>query len=306
MTESKSEMTTVRLQLQEEEEEEEQGTGGRGSYEHRIDHNHGSSSRVWEIEEENSSDLFEINHHEPMKPIREFELEGSVFSFDVHGGGEDCVYVGVGKMESSMEALTWTLKNAIGESTTVYLIHIFPEIHHIPSPLGKLPKSQVSPAQVENYMAQESGKRRQLLDKYINACSASKVKVDTILIESDMVAKAFLDLIPVLNIRKLVLGASKSGLRRSKYKRGSGIADQIVEDAPQYCEVKIICNGKEANDRTISSSSPHDSDYTAKSPQLQDESITNDNNNNIVHNDRNNSNNNDSFACMCFKSPKVM
>lgn len=40
-----------------------------------------------------------------------------------------------------------------------------------------------------------------------------KVKVDTILIESDMEAKAILDLIPILNIRKLVLGASKATIR---------------------------------------------------------------------------------------------
>lgn len=40
-----------------------------------------------------------------------------------------------------------------------------------------------------------------------------KVKVDTVLIESDMEAKAILDLIPILNIRKLVLGATKAAVR---------------------------------------------------------------------------------------------
>lgn len=42
-----------------------------------------------------------------------------------------------------------------------------------------------------------------------------KVKVDTILIESEMEAKAILDLIPILNIKKLVLGATKSTVRYS-------------------------------------------------------------------------------------------
>lgn len=41
----------------------------------------------------------------------------------------------------------------------------------------------------------------------------AQVKVETMLIESDMVAKAILDLIPVLNIRKLVIGTTKSSLR---------------------------------------------------------------------------------------------
>uniref|UniRef100_A0A2P2JZI7 Uncharacterized protein n=1 Tax=Rhizophora mucronata TaxID=61149 RepID=A0A2P2JZI7_RHIMU len=41
--------------------------------------------------------------------------------------------------------------------------------------VGKLPKSQVSAQQVESYMAQERGKRRQNLQKFLNMCSASKV-----------------------------------------------------------------------------------------------------------------------------------
>ena len=40
-----------------------------------------------------------------------------------------------------------------------------------------------------------------------------QVKVDTILVESDAVGKAMMDLIAVLNMRKLILGTSKSNLR---------------------------------------------------------------------------------------------
>ncbi|WCJ28202.1 Adenine nucleotide alpha hydrolases-like superfamily protein [Euphorbia peplus] len=147
-------------------------------------------------------------------------FEGSLFSLDIGGrcqGGGDCVYVAVGKsdMESSMDALLWTLKNLVnGESSTmVYLIHVYPETHYIPSPLGRLPKSQVNPHQIAVYMEQQRGNRRQLLQEFINVCSASKIKVETVFAESDVVAKAILDLIPILNIRKLVLGTSKSTLR---------------------------------------------------------------------------------------------
>lgn len=79
--------------------------------------------------------------------------------------------------------------------------------------VGKLPKSQVSSQQVETYMAQETGKRRELLHKFLDKCSAANVKVDTVLIESDMIARAILDLIPILNITTLVLGTTKSNLR---------------------------------------------------------------------------------------------
>ncbi|KAG6641952.1 hypothetical protein I3843_09G107300 [Carya illinoinensis] len=242
-----------------------------------------SSTSVCEIEE-STSEIFEIDHGvPPMGSIKE-EFEGSVFSLDVQNW-EDCVYVAVGKSESSMEALTWTLKHAVNPSTVVYLIHVFPEVQYIPSPLGKLPKNQVSAEQVESYMAQERGKRRELLQKYLDACSTFGVKFDTILIESDMVAKAILELIPVLNIRKLVVGTTKSSLRKLRSRRGSGIADQMLQNARVSCEVKIICEGKGVIEQMTETPSPRDNidDNTPKQPpQEQDQR-------------------NDSFSCMCFK-----
>ncbi|KAJ0083167.1 hypothetical protein Patl1_09620 [Pistacia atlantica] len=176
------------------------------------------------------------------------ESEGSLFLMDVHGGDhQDSVYVAVGKGESSIYALSWTLQHLVNPSTIIYLIHVFPEIKHVPSPLGRLPRSQVNPEQVETYMAQERGKRRELLQKFFDACPASEVKVDTMLIESesDTVAKAIVDWIPILNVRKLVVGTSKSSLRKLKSRKGNGIADQILQSAPEGCEIKIVCEGKE-------------------------------------------------------------
>ncbi|KAJ4704119.1 U-box domain-containing protein 35 [Melia azedarach] len=250
-----------------------------------------TSSSICEIEEEDSAELFEINHGmPPMAPIKE-EIESSFFSFDVHGREnhhdqeeEDIVYVAVGKSDSSLEALSWTLNHAVNASTMIYLVHVFPEIKHIPSPLGKLPKSQVNPQQLGSFMAQERGKRRELLQKFLDACNNSKVKVETMLIESDMVAKAILDLIPVLNIRKLVIGTTKSSLRKLKSKRGSGIADQILQSAPETCEIKIVCEGKEVIDQMINDSpSPHSNDHSSPKFKPQEDE------------------NNDSVSCMCFK-----
>lgn len=75
--------------------------------------------------------------------------------------------------------------------------------------VGMIPRNQVSAEQVESYIDKEKVKRRELLQKFLQSCSASKVKVDTILIESDLVAKAILDLIPILQITNLVIGANK-------------------------------------------------------------------------------------------------
>ncbi|KAK4373657.1 hypothetical protein RND71_009041 [Anisodus tanguticus] len=202
-----------------------------------------------EVEEEklyySTSDLFEIDHHG--------EVEGSLFSFDFHNHDEhDVVYVAVwnknvSQEESSMDALLWTLNNVVinPSSTIVFLIHIFPQINFIPTPLGMIPIGQVNEEQKENYMTQERSKRRQFLQKFVDICSASKVKVDTILIESDMEAKAILNLIPICNIRKLILGTSKANLKKIKSRKGNRTADEILQNAPEFCEVKIICEGNE-------------------------------------------------------------
>ena len=114
-----------------------------GGYDHYQHHRYyfkdGASSSVCEIEEVESSELFEIEDGLPLETIKEELFEGSLFSFDVHGHGTDhqdldYIYVAVGKSESSMDALQWTLKHAVNPSTVIYLIHVFPEIKHIPSP----------------------------------------------------------------------------------------------------------------------------------------------------------------------------
>ncbi|KAJ0681996.1 hypothetical protein HanPI659440_Chr16g0642381 [Helianthus annuus] len=79
--------------------------------------------------------------------------------------------------------------------------------------VGRLPISQANPEQKESYVSDERSKRAEYLQKFLSLCSSSKVQVETVLIESDMEAKAILDLIPILNIRKLVMGATKSNLR---------------------------------------------------------------------------------------------
>ncbi|XVE50977.1 hypothetical protein DITRI_Ditri02bG0000400 [Diplodiscus trichospermus] len=256
------------------------------------------SSSISEIEEEgnNSSELFEINHGVALESVREEGDESSsLFSVDVNEAAEESVYVAVGKSESSMQALSWTLTHFVNTSTILYLIHVFPVIRHIPSPLGMLPKSQVSPAQVEKYMAQEREKRGQLLQKFLDICSASKVKVkvvDTMLIESDMVAKAILDLITILNIRKLVVGTTNSNPTPRKLlnsrKGVMGIADQIFQSAPNTCEVKVVCQGKEVSSQMVRSPSPspHGNQDNFKLQEADHRHEHGDNN---------------SFSCICFK-----
>lgn len=69
------------------------------------------------------------------------EVDDSIETFDddeIEQAAESCVYVAVGKSNTSMEALSWTLNNLFAtdnsSNTILYLIHVFPEIKHIPNP----------------------------------------------------------------------------------------------------------------------------------------------------------------------------
>ncbi|XP_024987353.1 U-box domain-containing protein 35-like [Cynara cardunculus var. scolymus] len=199
---------------------------------------------------------------------------GNLFSYDSRNGS-DVVYVvtwrGTEELSSaSMDALVWTLGNDLHESTIVYLVHVFPELRYIPTPLGRLPISQANPEQKESCLVQERSKRSEYLQRFLSLCSSSKVQVETVLIESDMEAKAILDLIPILNIRTLVLGATKSNLRKlrgSSKKGGGGTLDQILHNAPESCDVKVICEGKEVSLQDQSVTGSPTPSVTAQSPR---------------------------------------
>lgn len=86
--------------------------------------------RINEIEEEDEEGYGRTS----LETVRESPFEGS--SGTVSLSGEDNVYVGVGKGDSSMGALCWALDNLIpsSSSTLLFLIHVFPETHFIPYP----------------------------------------------------------------------------------------------------------------------------------------------------------------------------
>ncbi|KAL8228305.1 hypothetical protein R6Q57_015889 [Mikania cordata] len=198
-----------------------------------------------------------------------------LFSYEFDRNLNDIVYLVTWRgseelLSASVDALVWTIDSYLRESGIVYLVHIFPELRFIPTPLGRLPINQANPVQKANYVSDEQRKRAEYLQKFLSLCSSSKVHVETVLIESDMEAKAILDLIPILNIRKLVLGATKSTLRKlksSSKKGGGGTLEQVLHNAPSCCEVKIICEGNEVSlQDQLANETPSSSDSTAPSP----------------------------------------
>ncbi|KAI3911296.1 hypothetical protein MKX01_004523 [Papaver californicum] len=191
------------------------------------------------------------------------------------------IYVSIGKSKSSRVInLVMALKHLLHEipssysSTFIYLIHVYPEILYIPTPLGvRCHKDSVNPLLFEDYKNEMIEKRKQFLDEFLSLCSICKVKGKTLFIESNNVATAVINLIPILNIKKLVIGTSKSSYR--KLKRPHGIADQILKaDLPDPCEIKIIGRGKELIDKSPFSSSRMGSTYSSGSSTIKDKAFS--------------------------------
>ncbi|KAL9685608.1 hypothetical protein QQ045_023059 [Rhodiola kirilowii] len=82
------------------------------------------------------------------------------------------VYVGVGKDE--LDLVKWVLEQYGSASFRVFLVHVFPPVVQVPTPVGMLLRSQMAPDQVRFYSNQENNKRRALLQKYIRLCQDAK------------------------------------------------------------------------------------------------------------------------------------
>ncbi|XP_004299136.1 PREDICTED: U-box domain-containing protein 52-like isoform X1 [Fragaria vesca subsp. vesca] len=162
--------------------------------------------------------------------------------------GVNDVYVAVGKDDT--DVLKWVLDNAVSPGSRVFLVHVFPPITHIPTPVGRLSTSHLSQDQVRFYINEENNKRRNLLQKYVYLCNNAKVTVDTMLLESSDRAKAIADLIPVLMISHLVIGTKRPPHSRFNYvvhairkKKKLSLGEFVRKNAPEYCEVSIVHQG---------------------------------------------------------------
>ncbi|KAF7806040.1 U-box domain-containing protein 36 [Senna tora] len=151
------------------------------------------------------------------------------------------VYVAVGK--DDLDVVKWALDHALSPSARIFLIHVSPPITLIPTPVGKILRSQLSAEQVRVYMNEENNRRKNLLQKYIKLCTDAKITADALLLESNDIGKAILDLISILNITNLVIGIKKppnSPRRKNKVSE----AEFVKKNAPEFCEVTLVYNGR--------------------------------------------------------------
>ncbi|XP_023516951.1 U-box domain-containing protein 33-like [Cucurbita pepo subsp. pepo] len=160
--------------------------------------------------------------------------------------GATDVYVAVGK--DDIDVLKWALDHAVSPGCCVFLIHVFPPLTYIPTPVGRLARSQLSQEQLRVYINEENNRRRNLLQKYIRLCTDAKVTVDTLLLESNTTSKAILQLIPVLNITNLVIG-TKNPLSTRLLGKRMAKGEFVKKNAPECCEVTIVYEGKKVDER---------------------------------------------------------
>ncbi|CAL5199627.1 unnamed protein product [Lathyrus oleraceus] len=238
-----------------------QNINGKDGFLHYFDEDIGT--RCGCGDDVDSDELFEINQkNESLDTIREEDCESSVFSIDIHNNikSNDVVYVAVGETDSSMKALSWTLKHLVNpNSTTVSLIHVFPPAKRIPTRGGKIPRKYATQEHVNIFLSQEKRKRKVLLQKFIDMCTDSKVEVKILLTEGDNVGKAIVELVMNLNIRKLVIGTTQSNLRKHGLRRQNSTAEMVLKSVEERCDIKIICEGREVIDRMINGcNSKHD------------------------------------------------
>ncbi|KAJ6418213.1 hypothetical protein OIU84_001579 [Salix udensis] len=85
------------------------------------------------------------------------------------------VYVAVGK--NDMDVLKWALDHAVLPGARVFLVHVFPPLTYIPTPVGRLSRSQLSRDQMRFYINEENNRRRNRLQKYISLCADAKVQI---------------------------------------------------------------------------------------------------------------------------------
>ncbi|XP_027122447.1 U-box domain-containing protein 52 isoform X2 [Coffea arabica] len=163
-----------------------------------------------EMEEENQVDREEQQyHHWQVKSPEIVEIpDESKSILSSRNGQTNDVYVAVGK--DDLHVVQWVLDNAVSPGTRLFLVHVFPPITYINTPVGRLSRSQLSQDQLRVYLNEDQNRRKYLLEKYIRMCNDAKVPVDTMLLESNATAKAILGLIPVVNITNLVMGTKRS------------------------------------------------------------------------------------------------
>ncbi|KAL0298342.1 UNVERIFIED_CONTAM: U-box domain-containing protein 52 [Sesamum radiatum] len=116
----------------------------------------------------------------------------------------------------SKYVIRWALENLIPdggpEQVCFKLIHVFPEITTVPTPMGTgMPISQVRNDVAAAFRKEVEWQTSERILPYKMLCIRKKVQAEIVQIESDDIVNAIAKEIAKCNIKKLVIGASSTG-----------------------------------------------------------------------------------------------
>ncbi|XP_027360013.1 putative U-box domain-containing protein 50 [Abrus precatorius] len=157
------------------------------------------------------------------------------------------IYVAVGNDEvDGFKTLNWVLQKWNSHPISVVILHVTYNIskEYVYTPFGKLPARSVNEEKLEILRKNDQEKINKLLSKYIAFCG--KVPAEILEVEKfdEPMQKRIIDLIFGLGITKLVMGFSF--MKPSLKSKGaiSGLF-YVHQHKPSFCELFIICGGKQ-------------------------------------------------------------
>ncbi|RZB92948.1 putative U-box domain-containing protein 50 isoform X1 [Glycine soja] len=157
------------------------------------------------------------------------------------------IYVAVGNdVQDGLKTLNWALKKWNSHPISIAVLHVTHNStkDYVYTPFGKLPARSVSEEKLQILRKDEQDKINKLLSKYIAFCG--KVPAEILEVEKfdEPMQKRVIDLIFGLGITKLVMGFSF--MKPSMKSKGaiSGLF-YVHQHKPSFCELFIICGGKQ-------------------------------------------------------------
>ncbi|QCD90717.1 Rossmann-like alpha/beta/alpha sandwich fold [Vigna unguiculata] len=157
------------------------------------------------------------------------------------------VYVAVGNdAQDGFKTLNWALKKWNSHPISVVILHV---THNTPmdyvyTPFGKLPARSVSEEKLQILRKDEQEKINKLFSKYVAFCGKVPAEILQVEKSDEPMQKRVIDLIFGLGITKLVMGFSF--MKPSMKSKGaiSGLF-YVHQHKPSFCELFIICGGKQ-------------------------------------------------------------
>ncbi|XP_028802777.1 LOW QUALITY PROTEIN: putative U-box domain-containing protein 50 [Neltuma alba] len=157
------------------------------------------------------------------------------------------IYVAVSNdLQDGIKTLNWALNKWKSYPISIVILYVSHNTSkdHVTTPFGKLPARSVNDEMLPALRKQEQEKIDKLLSKYISFCGKVPAEILEVDKFDEPIQKRVVDMIIGLEITKLVIGFSV--MKPSWKSRGaiSGLF-YIHQHKPEFCELFILCGGKQ-------------------------------------------------------------